>query len=138
MKKSRKEIQMEAVKAIIDGDLLLEEAMEKYHVKDKRTILSWMKKAIPHTNAGLDSNNSTALSTAERAININHLNEDRANSYTQDIARENELLKKVIRLQEKVQQLEEENGHLTRHRNLLMEKLTYLELRIQLKDKSFK
>lgn len=45
--KSKQELQLEAVKAIITGELFLEEAMVKYNVKSKRTMTTWIKKLLP-------------------------------------------------------------------------------------------
>lgn len=44
MKKTKKDIEIEAVKAIVSGELFLEEAMHKYYVKDRRTMIKWLKK----------------------------------------------------------------------------------------------
>lgn len=41
-----KEVKELVVKAIITGELWLEEAMIKYNVHDKRTVVSWIKKYL--------------------------------------------------------------------------------------------
>ncbi|PRD56500.1 hypothetical protein [Sphingobacterium gobiense] len=40
----QKEIKEGVVQAIIKGDLLLEEAMEKYGIMTKKTIVRWLKR----------------------------------------------------------------------------------------------
>ncbi len=40
----RKEIQDAVVQAIMKGDLLLEEAMERYGIMSKKTVVRWLKK----------------------------------------------------------------------------------------------
>lgn len=92
MKKTKSEIQQEAVESILRGDLLLEEAMEKYQIKDKRTIANWVKKLAPKlASVKTDASNQ----------------QDYAN-----LRRETTLLRKITALQERVQQLEEEKKYL--------------------------
>lgn len=138
MKKSKKEIQIEAVKAIISGELLLEEAMDKYNVKDKRTMLGWVKKIIPLLNASQPASSQRSKTLFDTPIETPLLREANSDLYHQDILKENALLKKVISLQDKVRELEEMNGQLVKHRNFLMEKVSSLELKIQLKDKGIR
>ncbi|PRD49372.1 hypothetical protein [Sphingobacterium haloxyli] len=133
--KSKQELQIEAVTAIITGELLLEEAMIKYNVKDKRTMTAWIKKTMPllktpktESEQRLDILFNTVSETAER---YNH-------DGSLDILRENSLLKRIIVLQDKVRELEEKNSLVTRHRDLLMEKVSSLELRIQIQQKTTK
>ena len=38
-----KKVKQKIVHAIINGDLLLEEAMEQYEIVNKRTIVRWLK-----------------------------------------------------------------------------------------------
>ncbi|PRD48199.1 hypothetical protein [Sphingobacterium haloxyli] len=40
----QKEIQEGVVQAIIKGELLLEEAMEKYGIMSKKTVVRWLKR----------------------------------------------------------------------------------------------
>lgn len=138
MKKSKKEIQIEAVKAIISGELLLEEAMDKYNVKDRRTMLAWVKKMMPLLNASEPVSNQRSKTLFDMPVESPLLRDTNSDLYHQDILRENALLKKVINLQDKVRELEEVNGQLARHRNLLLERVTSLELKIQLRDKEAK
>jgi hypothetical protein len=138
MKTSKKEIQMEAVKAIVAGDLLLEEAMDKYNVKDKRTMLAWIKKIMPLLNTSAPASVQQSKTLFDMPVETPLLRDAHYDAYNQDILRENALLKRVINLQDKVRELEEVNGLLARHRNLLLEKVTSLELKIQLRDKDAK
>lgn len=117
--KSKQELQREAVNAIMKGELLLEEAMVRYNVKDKRTISAWIKKNAP------------LLKAAEAQ-------ELYKTEFHQHLLRENILLEKVIELQHKICKLEEKNTQLTRHRDLLMEKVSSLELRVQIQQKGAK
>ncbi|TYR36541.1 hypothetical protein FXV77_08535 [Sphingobacterium phlebotomi] len=39
-----KTVQHSVVQAIINGDLLLEEAMERYNILSKKTIIRWLKR----------------------------------------------------------------------------------------------
>lgn len=41
-----KEIKTEVVNAIVNGDLWLEEAMIKYNVRDRRTVVTWLRKYL--------------------------------------------------------------------------------------------
>lgn len=133
--KFKQELQIEAVKAILSGELLLEEAMVKYNVKDKRTMIAWIKKTMPHlktlkpeSEQRSDDSFNTISETPER---YNH-------DVSSDILRENLLLKKIIALQDKMHELEEKNALLARHRDLLMEKVSSLELRVQIQQKEAK
>ncbi|PRD44544.1 hypothetical protein [Sphingobacterium haloxyli] len=135
MKKSKQEIQIEAVKAIISGELLLEEAMRKYNVKDKRTMLAWVQKTMPLLTTIKPASNGGSNSLFNGSMEADFLQGANPDAYHQDILKENALLRKVISLQEKIRELEETNGQLVKYRNLLIEKVTSLELRIQLKDK---
>ncbi|MBD1422388.1 hypothetical protein [Sphingobacterium chuzhouense] len=135
MKKSKKEIQLEAVKAIVSGELLLEEAMDKYSVKDKRTMLAWIKKTMPLLKVSEPTSSKRSKTLFDLPMETPLLRDTNSDLYHQDILKENALLKRVINLQDKVRELEEMNGQLVKHRNFLMEKVTSLELKIQLKDK---
>lgn len=135
MKKSKREIQIEAVKAIISGELLLEEAMDKYGVKDKRTMLAWIKKTMPLLNAPESVPSKRTKTLFDTPLEIPFMRDTNLDFYHQDIMKENALLKKVINLQDKVRELEEMNGQLVKYRNFLIEKVTSLELKIQLKNK---
>ncbi|NGM66625.1 hypothetical protein [Sphingobacterium sp. SGR-19] len=126
--KSKQELQIEAVTAIINGELLLGEAMVKYNVRDKRTILAWIKKIMPllkKSNPEADVSWDTSLKRTSEKSEPSH----------QDLIRENALLKKLIDLQDKVSELEKTNTQLIRHRNLLIEKVFALELRMQIQQK---
>lgn len=113
MKKSRKDTQIEAVKAILAGELLLEEAMEKYNVKDKRTILNWMKSISPLIQ-----------------------NKTEATPYVHEyVIKENSLLRRVIGLQDQLRDLEEKNAQILAQRNILMDKVTQLEVKLQAQEK---
>ncbi|NGM65772.1 hypothetical protein [Sphingobacterium sp. SGR-19] len=122
MKKSRKDVQVEAVKAILSGDLLLEDAMKKYGVKDKRTIVSWMKAFSPL----LQSNDYSGNTISKETVQTPSINEY--------IVKENQLLKRVIILQDQLRELEEKNAQIQAHRNVLMDKVTRLELKLQSRD----
>ncbi|PRD54069.1 hypothetical protein [Sphingobacterium gobiense] len=127
--KSKQEIQLEAVNAILSGELLLEEAMAKYNVKDKRTMLAWIKKMIPllrSLTSQTDSSTETLRGTASRRHH---------NNLDTHILQENTLLRKVISLQDKVSELEKTNMQLIRHRNLLLEKISLLESCFQINQK---
>ncbi len=41
-----KEVKKEVVDAIVNGDLWLEEAMIKYNVSDRRTVIAWLRKYL--------------------------------------------------------------------------------------------
>ncbi|GEM_PF-2477780 len=43
MGKFDSELKLEVVRNMLQGDLLLEEAMEKYRVKSKLSIIRWIK-----------------------------------------------------------------------------------------------
>ena len=45
----------EAVVSIVSGELYLEEAMSKYNIKDKRTVIMWMKKLLPQARSSISS-----------------------------------------------------------------------------------
>jgi len=46
---------LEAVVSIVSGELYLEEAMSKYNIKDKRTVIMWMKKLLPQARRSISS-----------------------------------------------------------------------------------
>lgn len=115
-------MQIEAVKAIVSGELLLEEAMKKYDVKDKRTILSWMKALSP-----LIDHDAGSRDTIKEEIE--------PPPYVHEyIVKENQLLKRVIVLQDQLRELEEKNAQIQAHRNLLIDKVTRLELKLQTRE----
>lgn len=133
--KFKQEIQLEVVKAVVNGELFLEEAMVKYKIKDKRTILEWIKKTKPllealKPQADYDTNplpniaGKTPSTTDHDTLDLH-------------IWRENTLLQKVVSLQDKVSKLEKTNMQLARHRDLLLERVSLLELRIQVKKKEY-
>jgi len=136
MKKSK--IQIEAVKAITSGELLLEEAMDRYNIKDKRTMLAWVKKIVPllNTSKPMSIQRTKTLFDMPRETAI--LREIKSDLHHQDILEENALLKRLISLQDKVRELEETNGQLIKHRNILMERVTTLELKVGLKNKEIR
>lgn len=113
---SKREIQLEAVKAILSGELLIEEAMVKYNVKDKRTISSWVKKTIPILEMATD-----IPAYGEKATPPSDTDTDVPPF---DVVRENTLLKKIIELQDRVSQLERKNTRLKELRDHLMEELS--------------
>jgi transposase-like protein len=45
-----KEIKQNVVSAIVNGELWLEEAMVKYEVQDRMTIIRWLKKYLMERN----------------------------------------------------------------------------------------
>jgi uncharacterized protein (DUF111 family) len=46
---------LEAVVSIVSGELYLEESMSKYNIKDKRTVIMWMKKLRPQARSSISS-----------------------------------------------------------------------------------
>lgn len=44
--KARKSYMLHIARQVLTGDLSVEEAMQKSHVKDKRTIVRWLRQAI--------------------------------------------------------------------------------------------
>lgn len=40
----QKEVRVDVVQAIIKGELLLEEAMEKYGIVSRKTVVRWLKR----------------------------------------------------------------------------------------------
>jgi|SRR5690606_5126266 len=125
--KPKQALQLEAVKAILNGELLVEEAMAKYNVKDKRTMTAWIKKTIPLLDASRTTNRSRseASSNSDGHVRQGHKHE----IYHQQITTENALLKKIIALQDQVRELEEKNVLLKHHRDRLLQKISSLELR---------
>jgi len=85
MKTSKKEIQMEAVKAIVAGDLLLEEAMDKYNVKDKRTMLAWIKKIMPLLNTSAPASVQQSKTLFDMPVETPLLRDAHYDAYNQDI-----------------------------------------------------
>ncbi|MBD1424511.1 hypothetical protein [Sphingobacterium arenae] len=133
--KSKQELQIEAVKAIVSGELLLEEAMVTYNVKDKRTMLAWIKKTMPLLKIAKPEPNKGFRTTFNTVNEISGLYNQEA---SQGLLKENSLLKRIIALQDRVRDLEEKNSLLTRHRDLLMEKVSSLALRAQIPEKEAK
>lgn len=41
-----KKTKEQVVSAIVHGELWIEEAMEKFHVQDRRTVVSWLRKYL--------------------------------------------------------------------------------------------
>lgn len=140
MKRTKKEIQIEAVQSIVSGELLLEEAMKKYDVKDKRTMRSWIRKIMPTLNTAPQTSDveKKTLFDILSAFAVEAKQQLSPVSHHYDVWQENTLLKKIIGLQERLYELERQNGQLERHRNLLLEKITSLELKVQLKEKEMK
>lgn len=112
-KDMKEEIKIQAVQAILDGELLLEEAMEKYQVKDKRTVLSWMKKFTPRLRS---STTSKPAPQAEQSQDFDFVPEATASG---SLFSEKSLLQKIIYLQDKIQQLEECNRRLLQQQQYL-------------------
>ena len=123
MKKSKKDVQIEAVKGILSGDLLVEEAMAKYGVKDKRTILGWMKAISP-----LIQHHAVRGTVIQEEV-------DTPADVQQYILKENLLLRRVIGLQDKLRDLEEKNAQIMAHRDLLMDKVMRLEIKLKVQSK---
>ena len=55
-------------------------------------------------------------------------------SVNEYIVKENQLLKRVIILQDQLRELEEKNVQIQAHRNLLMDKVARLELKLQTRE----
>lgn len=137
MRRTKKEIQLEAVKAILSGELLLEEAMARYSVKDRRTMLSWVRKIAPILKENSQSIEAHEDIHARQPIKPVRIQEAIVGLDYHDLWVENNaLLRKVISLQERLSELQAQNEQLNRHRNMLLEKVTSLELKVELKDKS--
>jgi len=45
-----KEVKTDVINAIVNGELWLEEAMEKYNVQDRRTVIIWLRKYLRDSN----------------------------------------------------------------------------------------
>ena len=41
-----KEVKTDVVNAIVHGELWLEEAMTKYNIQDRRTVIIWLRKYL--------------------------------------------------------------------------------------------
>ncbi len=41
-----KKIKESVVNSIVNGELWMEEAMDKYHITDRRVVVSWLRKYI--------------------------------------------------------------------------------------------
>jgi len=41
-----KEVKIQVVNAIVNGELWLEEAMVKYNIPDRRTVITWLRKYL--------------------------------------------------------------------------------------------
>jgi len=41
-----KEVKTDVINAIVNGELWLEEAMAKYNVQDRRTVIIWLRKYL--------------------------------------------------------------------------------------------
>ncbi|WP_313264093.1 hypothetical protein [Sphingobacterium sp.] len=41
-----KEVKTDVVNAIVHGELWLEEAMKKYNIQDRRTVITWLRKYL--------------------------------------------------------------------------------------------
>ena len=119
----KEEIKLQAVQAILDGELLLEEAMEKYQVKDKRTLRSWLNKYSPIIRASQEI-------TAGKSASDNRNSQDKSVPSSTHLFDEVSLLKKIVSLQDKVQQLERLNAHLLQQWAQLLEKIDITELQL--------
>ena len=119
--KHKESIQFEAVKAILNGELLLEQAMHKYAVKDKRTLRSWLRKYSPIIRASQET-------AADKPASDRHNSPDKAAPSNAHFFDEVSLLKKIVSLQDKVQQLERLNAHLLQQWAQLLEKIDITEL----------
>ncbi|WP_409151176.1 hypothetical protein [Sphingobacterium sp. BS-2] len=45
--KFEESIKIEAVTAIVKGDLNIKEVMQKYHIKKKKTVIDWIIRLLP-------------------------------------------------------------------------------------------
>ena len=106
---------MEVVKAILNGDLLVEEAMAKYQIKDKRTIGAWIRKFSPFLQATKEAGslNPAAIFCAR-------------DSHTPRTRDYDTLLKHIHTLETKIQQLEDINKLVLQNATLLAEKVNVL------------
>ena len=121
MRKKKHEVQLEVTKAIISGELLLEEAMLKYGIKDKRTIQSWLRKVVNCPSSDSRSKNKPSqLVSNEVKRSLPTFISKSAKSYD-EIYAENILLKKVLSLEDRVKELEEMNRLLVKQRDVLLE-----------------
>lgn len=114
--KTKQELQLEAVKAILNGELLLEEAMEKYAIKDRRTISAWVRKFAPQLLP------KVTLSETDKTSNTNILHTDQS----QTTVPQTNLPKQLRNFEARIQQLEELNNLLIRQMNLLAERFHQL------------
>lgn len=134
MKKSKHDIQLEAVKAILSGELLLEEAMQKFNVKDKRTMVAWVQKMKPIMEMSAEIPDPIKKMMSDQLVGLSSIDNTTVVSSHEHLRTENVLLKKVVFMQDKIRELEEVNGRLLIDRKFLSEKVTRLELKLQLSE----
>lgn len=56
--KFEESIKIEAVTAIVKGDLNIKEVMQKYQIKKKKTVIDWIIRLLPSVTEQIKKNKS--------------------------------------------------------------------------------
>lgn len=135
------------VREILLGKLSVEDALEQTRIKDKRTLIHWIKVVKDIDKIDQDSNNETYHNDIDKhnigeCIKIDQLKLD-SNVISSDKnpgAKENnsELAQKIIVLQSELTELKRRNKEFLRFQNILTNKINDLEILIDYAERTYK
>lgn len=116
----KKTLMLHVARQVLMGKLTIEEAMEQSQVKDRRTIVSWAKRAMKADHIEKEQN---------KDINCKNTSE-------KDIRPSAE--EKIIRLESELANFKNRNMELLRFQNVLTNKINDLEILINYAEKTYK
>lgn len=118
--KEKKTLMLHVARQVLMGKLTIEEAMEQSQVKDRRTIVSWAKRAIKADNIEKEQNKDIKLK----------------NTSEEDVRPSVE--EKIIRLESELANFKNRNMELLRFQNVLTNKINDLEILINYAERTYK
>lgn len=118
--KEKKTLMLHVARQVLMGKLTIEEAMEQSQVKDRRTIVSWAKRAIKEDNIEKEHN---------KDIKYKNTSEEEVRPSVEE---------KIIRLESELANFKNRNLELLRFQNVLTNKINDLEILINYAERTYK
>ncbi|MDR2272988.1 MAG: hypothetical protein LBF27_18915 [Sphingobacterium sp.] len=116
----KKSLMLHVARQVLMGKLTIEEAMEQSQVKDRRTIVSWAKRAIKEDQIEKDRS---------KVVNFEIIGTEKLRPTAED---------EVIRLEAELANFKNRNLELLRYQNVLTNKINDLEILINYAEKTYK
>jgi len=120
--KNKRLQRLEAARQVILGNLFIEEAMMLCQIHDKRTMVTWIKRALQQSVATDEGLAQSVTLDAENEV------EERSSAHFESQEAADEQLRSLMK----------KNRDLVRYQNLLSNRINELEILIEHAEKKFK